>query len=84
MRQSCYSYYDSSSTYKEVEQRWVLFFSEAAYHRECKILDKKIKSVRHESATVLAAESAAEKVLTQHISYLALSRISVTDQVKRR
>ena len=28
--------------------------------------------VRHESAIVLAAESAVEKVLTQHISYLAL------------
>jgi len=31
--------------------------------------------VRHESATLLAAESAAEKVLTQHISYPALSRL---------
>lgn len=30
--------------------------------------------VRHESATVLAAESAVEKVPTQHISYPALSR----------
>jgi hypothetical protein len=28
--------------------------------------------VRHESATVLAAESAVEKVLTQHISYPTL------------
>ena len=28
--------------------------------------------VRHESATMLAAESAAEKVPTQHISYPAL------------
>jgi hypothetical protein len=34
---------------------------------------KEIKMlVRHESATLLAAGSAAEKVLTQHISYPAL------------
>ena len=38
-----YSYSNSSSNYKDVEQRWVLFFSEAAYHRECKTLDKNIK-----------------------------------------
>jgi putative endonuclease len=31
--------------------------------------------VRHESATLLAAASAAEKVLTQHTSYLALGKL---------
>ena len=31
------------SDYKGVKQRWLLFFSEAAYHRECKTLDKKIQ-----------------------------------------
>ncbi len=40
--------------------------------------------VRHESATLLAAVSAAEKVLTQHISYPALELIAVMQQVKRR
>jgi len=38
-----YSYCNSSSNYKDVEQRWVMFFSEAAYNRECKTLDKNIK-----------------------------------------
>ena len=32
-------------------------------------------SVRHESAILLVAESATEKVLTQHISYPALGRL---------
>lgn len=31
--------------------------------------------VRHESASLLAAVSAAEKMLTQHISYPALGRL---------
>jgi len=38
-----YSYCNSISNYKDVEQRWVMFFSEAAYSRECKTLDKNIK-----------------------------------------
>ena len=29
-----YSYYASTSNYKDVKQRWLMFFSEAAYHRE--------------------------------------------------
>lgn len=37
-----YSYSATTSDYKGVKQRWLLFFSEAAYHRECKTLDKKI------------------------------------------
>ena len=36
---------------------------------------KTAKSVRHESAIILAAERAVEKVLTQHISYLALGML---------
>jgi len=39
-----YSYYASTSNYKDVKQRWLMFFSEAAYHRESKTLDKKIKT----------------------------------------
>lgn len=39
-----YSYYASTSDYKGVKQRWVMFFSKAAYHRENKTLDKKIKA----------------------------------------
>lgn len=38
-----YSYYATASDYKDVKQRWLMFFSEAAYHRENKTLDKKIK-----------------------------------------
>lgn len=38
-----YSYYSSLSNYKDVKQRWLMFFSEAAYRRESKTLDKKIK-----------------------------------------
>jgi len=38
-----YSYYATTSDYKDVKQRWIMFFSEAAYHRESKALDKKIK-----------------------------------------
>lgn len=38
-----YSYYATASDYKDVKQRWLMFFSEAAYRRESKTLDKKIK-----------------------------------------
>jgi len=38
-----YSYYETTSNYKDVKQRWLMFFSEAAYRRENKTLDKKIK-----------------------------------------
>jgi transposase len=38
-----YSYYPTTSHYKGVDQRWVLFFSDAAWHRENATLDKKIK-----------------------------------------
>lgn len=38
-----YAYFATTSNYKDVKQRWVMFFSEAAYSRESKTLDKKIK-----------------------------------------
>jgi transposase len=38
-----YSYYATTSDYKGVKQRWLMFFSEAAYARENKTLDKKIE-----------------------------------------
>ena len=38
-----YSYCAITSNYKDVKQRWLMFFSEAAYRRESKTLDKKIK-----------------------------------------
>lgn len=38
-----YSYCAVTSNYKDVKQRWLMFFSEAAYRRESKTLDKKIK-----------------------------------------
>jgi len=40
-----YSYYATVSNYKEVKQRWILFYSEAAFKRESKTLDKKIKKI---------------------------------------
>lgn len=39
-----YSYYAATSNYKDIKQRWVMFFSEAAYRRENNTLDKKIKT----------------------------------------
>lgn len=38
-----YSYYATISEYGGVQQRWLMFFSEAAYHRENKTLDRSIK-----------------------------------------
>ena len=37
-----YSYCATISDYKDVKQRWLMFFSKAAYNREVKTLDKKI------------------------------------------
>ena len=39
-----YQYYATTTNYSEVEQRWILFFSEAAYKRECKTLERNIKT----------------------------------------
>ena len=33
-----YSYYATSSEYGDAQQRWLMFFSENAYHRENKTL----------------------------------------------
>lgn len=38
-----YSYCATASNYKDVKQRWLMFFSDVAYRRESKTLDKKIK-----------------------------------------
>ena len=38
-----YSYCAVESNYKDVKQRWLMFFSDGAYRRESKTLDKKIK-----------------------------------------
>ena len=43
-----YRYSEHTSTYKGVSQRWVLFFSEAAFARECKTLEKKIQKEQDE------------------------------------
>lgn len=37
-----YSYHATTSSYKDVSQRWLMFFSQAAYQRENKTLDKTI------------------------------------------
>lgn len=39
-----YSYHATTSDYKGVKQRWLMFYSEAAYQRESKTFDKKIKA----------------------------------------
>lgn len=43
-----YSYYATRSEYKDVQQRWLMFFSEAAYQRENKTLDRNIKKAESE------------------------------------
>lgn len=48
------------------------FFHDLPATLVIRVLRKWLKSVRHESAIVLAVERAVEKVLTQHISYPAL------------
>lgn len=41
--QNGYAYSTHDSNYGDVAQRWILFFSEAAFIRECKTLDKNVK-----------------------------------------
>jgi transposase len=41
--QNGYAYSTYDSNYGGVAQRWILFFSEAAFLRECKTLDKNVK-----------------------------------------
>jgi transposase len=43
-----YSYYATSSEYGGVKQRWLMFFSEAAYYRENKTLERTIKKAETE------------------------------------
>ena len=43
-----YSYYATTSDYGGVAQRWLMFFSQAAYERENKTLDRAIKKVEDE------------------------------------
>lgn len=43
-----YSYYATTSKYGDVEQRWLMFFSEASYQRENKTLDRTIKKAEIE------------------------------------
>ena len=43
-----YSYYATSCEYGGVKQRWLMFFSEAAYHRENKTLERSIKKAETE------------------------------------
>jgi transposase len=45
-----YRYSEHTSTYQGVSQRWILFFSEAAFARECKTLEKNIQKEQEEQA----------------------------------
>jgi transposase len=60
-----------SSSYGEIEQRWLLVFSEQAYNKECKTLEKKLtkqeedfrKAIWHTSNEVFNCEADAAKAL---------------------
>lgn len=43
-----YRYSEHTSTYQDVSQRWILFFSEAAFARECETLEKNIQKEQEE------------------------------------
>jgi transposase len=47
-----YSYSAHDSNYGDVKQRWILFFSEAAFVRECKTLDKNVEKELIESEKI--------------------------------
>lgn len=47
-----YSYYATTSEYGGVKQRWLMFFSEAAYQRENKTLEQAIKKEETEQSKV--------------------------------
>jgi len=51
----------------------LMYFEE--YQNIVDMAHREKRMVRHESAFLLAAVSAAEKILTQYISYLALGRL---------
>ena len=47
-----YSYYATTSEYGGVQQRWLMFFSDVAYQRENKTLDRAIKKEETEQSKV--------------------------------
>lgn len=79
-----YSYCATTSEYKSVNQRWLLFHSEAAYKREIKTLDKKIKTEQaeqnkawwHLSHRIFACETdayAEAEAQKKHLKYHAVA-----------
>lgn len=81
-------------TYADVEQRWIVIFSEAAYKRECKTLlknfkkgsEKEIKEFEKFSKQIFSCKTdariAAEKLVSK-FKYLSVKDISVFEIQKR-
>lgn len=87
-----YSWSELKTSYKEVEQRWVLFFSEAAYTREIKTLYKRIEKMGevqkkawwHLSNRVFACESDAFEAIKQQRKTLMYHSVEAGVSVVKR
>lgn len=87
-----YKYHSTTSKFGEIEQRWLLVFSEAAYERESATLEKRIekekkameKALWHLSNEAFACEADAKKRFLEVAADFTLHRadFSVTTQAK--
>ncbi len=87
-----YKYHSATSTFGEIEQRWLLVFSEAAYERESATLEKRIekekktmeKALWHLSNEAFACESDAKKRFLEVVADFTLHQadFSVSTQAK--
>jgi transposase len=84
---------EQSSSYSGINQRWIVIFSEAAYQRECKTLnknfqkgsEKEIKAFYKLSAEVFSCPHEAEKHLRKFIKeskYTDISKIEIVEVKK--
>lgn len=79
-----YAYSTHDSNYGDVKQRWTLFFSEAAFLRECKTLDKNVgkelieseKVFWHLSNKVFDTEKECEKAIKELTKKLKYTQVS--------
>ena len=87
-----YKYHSTTSKFGEIEQRWLLVFSEAAYERESATLEKRIekekktmeKALWHLSNEAFACEADAKKRFLEVATDFTLHQadFSVTTQAK--
>lgn len=88
-----YRYQEIGSNYADVEQRWVVIYSQHAYEREIKTLDKKIAKESEKEAKKLAKlctqEFPTQKGATDALSaykksckYIEISSFSIREQQK--